>query len=165
MQRSVAKSSGGPALWVALLFAGLSVSCLLDNSPPERADLPERPPAERALLSVSLRVHHLDAMVSFYEEAFGAEFREVDTFGIASRFAEIDGVTIKLVPLRESPDFDGFPSHQLGFEVASLDEAFATAARHGGRREGEVSLEDGWRRGAVRDPDGNTIELYERRLP
>ncbi len=118
-------------------------------------------PSARALQSIAIRVHRLDAMVAFYEEAFGATFREVDTFGISSRFAEIDGITIKFVPIRDSTEFEDFPSHQLGFEVDDLEAVVASAERHGGRREGEVRVDDGRRHGAIRDPDGNTIELYQ----
>ena len=113
------------------------------------------------LQSIAIRVHRLNAMVAFYEEAFGAEFREVDTFGIASQFAEIDGLTIKLVPIRSSTDFEGFPSHQLGFEVEDIDAIIRLAERHGGRIESEIQVDEERRHGAVRDPDGNTIELYQ----
>ena len=118
MPRSLTQRSCTFLPFMALLPAGLSNACLLDNAPPDPAGEP------RALQSVALRVHDLDAMVAFYEEAFGATFREVDTFGISSRFAEIDGLTIKFVPLRDAPDFEGYPSHQLGFEVASIEEVF-----------------------------------------
>ena len=114
------------------------------------------------LQSIAIRVHRTEAMVAFYEEAFGARFRVVDTFGVSSRFAEIDGITVKLVPIRESVDFDGYPSHQLGFEVPSIGAVLEAAGRHGGHPEGE-RMRDGDRwHAAVRDPDGNTIELYEK---
>lgn len=113
------------------------------------------------LKTIAIRVHHLDAMVAFYAEAFGAVFREVDTFGIKSQFGEMAGITLKLVPIREAADFEDFPSHQLGFFVASVDEVIALAQKHGGLQEGDIHTLDGSKHAAVRDPDGNTIELYE----
>lgn len=112
------------------------------------------------LTTVALRVHRMEAMVAFYEEAFGARFREVDTSGLRSQFGEFAGITLKLVPLRDSVDFEDYPSHQLGFEVPNVEAVIMMAIEHGGRQEGELIRDGKWIRGAVRDPDGNTIELY-----
>ncbi len=114
-----------------------------------------------SLNTVAIRVHHMEAMVAFYTEAFGGVFRAVDTFGLKSQFGEVAGITLKLVPLLEAADFDGYPSHQLGFEVASVEDVIALAIKHGGRQEGDVQDNDGKQHAAVRDPDGNTIEVYE----
>jgi catechol 2,3-dioxygenase-like lactoylglutathione lyase family enzyme len=102
-------------------------------------------------------------MVAFYTEAFGARFRRVDTNGFLSQFGEIGGITVKLVPIREEADFENFPVHQLGFTVSNLDSVIALAIKYGGRQEGRISREDERIHGAIRDPDGNTIELYEQK--
>jgi len=99
-------------------------------------------------------------MVNFYSEAFQIQFREVDTFGILSQFGEINGITLKFVPIRDSEDFDEYPVHQPGFVVSDVEAVLAMALRHGGRQEGEIIRTDGRIQAAVRDPDGNTIELY-----
>jgi catechol 2,3-dioxygenase-like lactoylglutathione lyase family enzyme len=112
------------------------------------------------LTTCAIRACNLEAMVAFYSEAFGARFRQVDTFGIPSRFGEIDGVTLKLVPIRDTTDFDSYPVHQLGFSVPDVDVVIAAALRHGGRVEGEIARDGGLVHAAIRDPDGNTIELY-----
>ena len=117
---------------------------------------PETTPIE----SVAIRVHRIDAMVDFYRDAFGARFTVVDTFGIKSRFATVGGITIKLVPIRDAVDFEGFPSHQLGFRVSDVDAAIALAVKYGGRQEGMTRRTESGVHAAVRDPDGNTIELY-----
>ena len=114
----------------------------------------------RSLSSVAIRVHNLEAMVNFYSEAFDARFREVDTFGLRSQFAEIDGITLKLVPLRDAVDFEGYPLHQLGFHVPDIAAILDLAERHGGRAEGDILRDGETTHAAVRDPDGNTIELY-----
>ena len=101
-------------------------------------------------------------MVDFYREAFGVRFRVVDTFGVASRFGDLDGITLKLVPIREAADFVGFPDVQLGLEVEDVQAVIEIARRYGGRQEGEVGREAGFIHAAVRDPDGNTLELYQR---
>lgn len=114
-----------------------------------------------AVRSVALRVHHVEKMEAFYSEAFGVVFRDVETFGIRSRFGELGGVTLKLVPIRDGVDFEGYPDVQLGLEVSDLERVLRLAERHGGRQEGSVRQSEGRLHGAVRDPDGNTIELYQ----
>jgi catechol 2,3-dioxygenase-like lactoylglutathione lyase family enzyme len=122
------------------------------------------PPASLGSLStVAIRVHRLDAMVAFYSQAFGFEFQPQMTRGIQSQFGQLGAFTLKLVPLRDSVEFEDFPSHQLGFEVASVDCVLALAEQYGGRQEGSFLEQEGRRQGAVRDPDGNTVEIYERR--
>lgn len=114
------------------------------------------------LRSVAVRVHDMDAMVGFYGEAFGFRFEPVDTNGLASMFGTNGEVTLKFVPLREAPDFEGFPSHQLGFEVdgtAGLDAVGVAAERFGG---GQFERDAAADHVAFRDPDGNTIEVYVR---
>ena len=117
---------------------------------------------EIAVTSIAIRVLNMNEMMAFYGEAFGVEFEEVDTFGVASQFGDIAGLTLKLVPIREAVDFSGYPEVQFGVTVPDVDAVIAAAIRHGGRREGESLKNDGVTHTAVRDPDGNTIELYGR---
>src|SRR5687768_10682773 len=107
------------------------------------------------LTSVAIQVHDLEAMAAFYAEAFGATFETVDVgHGLAARFGRAGGLLIKLVKLRDAADFEGFPTHQLGFRVDDVARVVEVARRHGGRVEGEVRPD----RACVRDPDGNTLE-------
>lgn len=102
----------------------------------------------------------MDAMVAFYTEAFGAAFSEVDTFGLKSMFGNVAGVTLKFVPLRNEVDFEDYSSHQLGFVVDDVEHIIELAGKHGGRQEGETLRDGDSLHAAVRDPDGNSIELY-----
>jgi catechol 2,3-dioxygenase-like lactoylglutathione lyase family enzyme len=125
------------------------------RSAPEPAEPPPAP-----LRSIAVRVANVEPMLAFYTQAFGARFREVDAGGVRSHFARMQGFTLKLVPLRDAPDFEGWPTHQLGFEVPDVAAVIALAERYGGRQEGPIAREDGRVHAAVRDPDGNSIELY-----
>jgi predicted enzyme related to lactoylglutathione lyase len=102
-------------------------------------------------------------MEAFYAEAFGLQFRTVETGPFRSRFGELRRLTLKLVPIRSEVDFEGFPVHQLGFEVDDVDAVIAAATRHGGRVQDAPQRTGGRLYAAIRDPDGNTIELYGRR--
>lgn len=134
------------------------------NAPSVAGVALEESAAKRVVLeSIALRVYDLDAMTAFYSEAFDIQFSEVETFGVTSHFGDFDGMTLKLVPIRESADFVGFPEVQLGFEVPDIDTVFAIAERHGGKPDGKRRVEAGLYHAGLRDPDGNTIELYQRR--
>jgi predicted enzyme related to lactoylglutathione lyase len=111
-----------------------------------------------SVTTVALRVHDTKAMVAFYSEAFGATFREVDTGAVLSHFGEVGGLTVKLVPIRDKADFEGFPVHQLGFEVADIDRVLEIARKYGGRVQNPRQEKDGRAHAAIRDPDGNTID-------
>jgi catechol 2,3-dioxygenase-like lactoylglutathione lyase family enzyme len=80
--------------------------------------------------------------------------------GFLSQFGTFNGLTIKFVPIRESVDFKNFPSHQLGFAVPDVEHIITLAQQYGGCQEGEVFRDGQQVQAAVRDPDGNSIELY-----
>ena len=72
-------------------------------------------------------------------------------------------MTLKLVPLRDSAEFKKYPSHQPDFVVKNVEAVLALAIKHGGRQEGNLIRKEGKVvSGAIRDPDGNTVELYLR---
>ncbi len=110
--------------------------------------------------SLAIRTCNVEAMLNFYAAAFQVQFQEVSTYGIRSQFGEINGITLKLVPMRDEADFKGFPVHQVGFVVPDVEAVIALALQHGGRQEGRLIQKDGKIQAAIRDPDGNTIELY-----
>ena len=113
-----------------------------------------------ALSSLAIRVADMNSMVAFYSEAFHIQFREVDTYGIRSQFGEMNGITLKFVPIRDEADFKGYPIHQPGFVVPDVKSVIEIVQKYGGRQEGQLIRVDGKIQAAIRDPDGNTIELY-----
>lgn len=102
------------------------------------------------LKSVAIQVCRMEAMTAFYSQAFGIRFRPVEVSGLPCQFGDWAGLELKLVPLRTEVDFDNYPVHQLGAEVSDPEEVQRLSLSLGGRPEGAL---------AVRDPDGNTIEL------
>ena len=113
------------------------------------------------LSSLAIRVANMKDMLAFYAEAFRIQFREVDTYGIRSQFGEMNGLTLKFVPIRDEADFKGYPIHQPGFVVPDVKSVIDIAQKYGGRQEGQLIRVDGKIQAAIRDPDGNTIELYQ----
>ena len=131
----------------------------------QRSRSARQPSPNVTLTTVAFRVHRMEQMMAFYSQAFGVKFREVDTFGIRSQFGEVAGLTLKFVPIRDEVEFTEYPIHQLGFTLSdekTVNAVIELALKHGGKREGAPRREQGRLHAAVRDPDGNTIELYAR---
>lgn len=120
---------------------------------------------ERGVAQISLRACKVAEMTSFYMATFDAEFRAQESGGLNCLVADLGHVQLKLVPLRDETNFDGYPLHQLGFEVPDVEDAVSTALRWGGRLESEVVRANGRLHACVRDPDGNTIELFSDGTP
>ena len=139
------------------------IGALFMSGPPKQTPKIPSAPEKASLSTVAMRVKHMEKMVAFYTEAFAMSFYDKDTFGIKSKFGQVGEITIKLVPIRDQADFEGFPVHQLGLTVSNVDKVIAVALKHGGRQEGQVLREGGKVHAAIRDPDGNTIELYEQK--
>jgi catechol 2,3-dioxygenase-like lactoylglutathione lyase family enzyme len=116
-----------------------------------------------SLTSIAIRVANMEAMLAFYSEAFHVQFREVNTYGIRSQFGQVGDILLKFVPIRDEADFKGYPVHQPGFVVPDVEAVIEIAVKHGGRQEGNTIQAAGKKQAAVRDPDGNTIELYSER--
>jgi catechol 2,3-dioxygenase-like lactoylglutathione lyase family enzyme len=110
--------------------------------------------------SIAIRIANVEAMIAFYTEAFQIQFQEVNTYGITSLFGEMNGITLKFVPIRDEADFKGYPIHQPGFMVPDVEYVIEIAQKYGGRQEGRIIRSGEKTQAAIRDPDGNMIELY-----
>src|SRR5688572_28527112 len=95
------------------------------------------------ITSIAFRVHNMDAMTAFYEEAFHVRFKEVNSSGLSSKFGDFNGITLKFVPIRDEVDFENYPIHQPGFTVPDVEKVIEIAVKHGGRQEGSLTHNDG----------------------
>lgn len=116
------------------------------------------------LSGVTIAVHRWDAMQEFYTAMLGLEWEEVELApGVRILRARCEGATIQLclasVAGVSATDF----RHQLRFTVSDLAAALAAGEAQGGQLQGEMVEHDRQRFAAMRDPDGNTLELVEER--
>ena len=116
------------------------------------------------LSGITLAAHQHDAMRAFYAALFGEEWEEVELApGIRILRLTLAGLTIQLC----AASVAGVPAadfrHQLRFTVADLGAAIETGLAHGGQLHSEPVTTEDLRFAALRDPDGNTLELEERR--
>lgn len=89
-------------------------------------------------------------MAAFYQRVFNAGLRERQVGAFALFVGDFAGVRLTLCP-KALAGIDATQNiHQLTIAVADVEATIALAEQHGGSALGES---------AVRDPDGNSIEL------
>lgn len=105
------------------------------------------------LAFVELGVRNLEISLRWYERALGLTAELLDE---AHGFAMLHGGMFALK--------QGVPgSVRLQFEVADLDTERLRLAELGIASEGDIKTsEEGYRRATYRDPDGNSVALFER---
>lgn len=116
------------------------------------------------LSGFTIAVHHFDAMRAFYAAIFREEWEEVELApGIRILRMSLAGMTIQLCAASVAGVTAADFRHQLRFTVADLQAAIATGLAHGGQLHSEPVETADMRFAALRDPDGNTLELEENR--
>ena len=116
------------------------------------------------LSGVTLAVHHFDAMRAFYAAIFGVEWEEVELApGIRILRLSLAGMTVQLCAASVAGVSAADFRHQLRFTVADLAAAIAAGEENGGQLHSEPVETADMRFAAMRDPDGNTLELEEKR--
>ena len=116
------------------------------------------------LSGFTIAVHHFDAMRAFYAAIFGMDWEEVELApGICILRLSLSGMTIQLCAASVAGVTAADFRHQLRFTVADLGAAIAAGEAHGGQLHSEPVETTDMRFAAMRDPDGNTLELEEKR--
>jgi predicted enzyme related to lactoylglutathione lyase len=111
---------------------------------------------------ITIAVGEPSRMVAFYGRLFQAEFRAIDCGEFQLYRGEIaPGLELQFCPKAVAGITATQNIHQLRFVVPELERYLALAVLAGGQVLGEVTVQGGRRCGAVRDPDGNSLELIE----
>jgi catechol 2,3-dioxygenase-like lactoylglutathione lyase family enzyme len=111
---------------------------------------------------ITIAVDSMERMVAFYSTVLGIEFSERELFErklYGGRFGDIE---LLFCP----KDLAGVEANvntiQVRFIVSDLNAAFAQGVNHGGVTISKPEMMNGQRHAALRDPDGNSLELKER---
>jgi predicted enzyme related to lactoylglutathione lyase len=112
------------------------------------------------LRSMTLRVYRMEAMVAFYQEAFGVSMEEKRLETGQAWYGWLGEVMLCFIPLASETEPDEYPALQLGLEVEDVDAALELCLKYGGIiiQEPIQRLDEVY--AVLRDPDGNALELY-----
>ncbi len=115
---------------------------------------------EPALGDINVVCTDVERSLAFYRDALG--LREIEREGGAVRLG-LRGGTVLLLPFatvpRRSADYPEEATIAFDVLVDDVATTVAQVERAGGSRVAELGAGLGW---AVRDPDGNVIEIIER---
>jgi predicted enzyme related to lactoylglutathione lyase len=116
--------------------------------------------SQAMLRSMTLRVYRMEAMVAFYQEAFGVVMEEKRLETGQAWFGWLGDVMLCFLPLASETEPDEYPAVQFGLEVEDVDAALELCLKYGG-----IIIQEPLQRldeiyAVLRDPDGNALELY-----
>jgi predicted enzyme related to lactoylglutathione lyase len=117
-----------------------------------------------SLNRVTLATTNMGEMVRFYNEVFGAELKPAPQYGSttpAFHQGTLAGINLLLCPNQIARIKAIENRHQLRFAVIDIEAAIQFVQAAGGKVDGKVTEQQGEKMIAVRDPDGNTIELIQ----
>jgi predicted enzyme related to lactoylglutathione lyase len=105
---------------------------------------------------------NIEAMAGFYNELFDTGLEPFEAYGTTFYRGKLSGLDLVLCPneiARVSADQN---RHQFRFEINDLNGLAEKVMGAGGKFSEAISEDSETKSCAVRDPDGNTIELIER---
>jgi predicted enzyme related to lactoylglutathione lyase len=114
---------------------------------------------------ITLATTRMAAMVRFYNDVFHARMKEVDIGGVTMQLGHIAGIELLLCPNDVSKVKADLNRHMLRVRVGDFDAAVRRVQGSGGSLDAAPVSMSGERVVAVRDPDGNTIELVTDSFP
>jgi len=117
------------------------------------------------LARITVATTRMSAMVRFYNDVFHARMKEVDVGGVTMQLGNVAGIEILLCPNDVSKVKADLNRHMLRVRVGDFDAALKRVRGSGGTVDATPVLMSGERVVAVRDPDGNTIELVTDHVP
>lgn len=112
------------------------------------------------LSGITIAADRLEDMARFYERVLGVSISRQVWSGLTIFAGTVSGIEIRLFPKQAVGITARQNLHQLRFRVSDVDAALAEAEQAGGTREGNPASSGTYRFACVRDPDGNTVELY-----
>lgn len=109
---------------------------------------------------ITIAVGEQERMVRFYGQLFQTTFTAIDCGSFSLHRGKVgDGLELQFCPKAVAGIGATQNIHQLRFVVPDLGRCLAAAVDAGGVLLGDVTSEGGRRCAALRDPDGNSLEL------
>lgn len=158
-------ASRAPRLGAAMvLLAGLLAGGASWIRTANSEDVPpgEKEGAVVRIDKVVIAVTDLDRMGTFYVEVFGAKLKDVDLGGAKLKAGTLGSLEFVLCPKEVAGVQADQNTIQLRFVVEDITRAVEAATKAGGQVIDAVRSADGAKTAAVRDPDGNSVELIEK---
>ena len=117
-------------------------------------------PTPKATPRIMLVTANLSALADFYNEVFAADLQPLDESAAPNYQGKLGGRTLVLAPKQNGIK----PQRQrLSVEVTDIAETLLRVTTTGGTVDGKMVETETEKRLVVRDPDGNLIELTQKK--
>lgn len=116
-----------------------------------------------SLARITIAANDAARTAAFYKACFEADIEPVAAFGTTLYRGWLGGIEWLVCPNEIAGVVAESARHQLRFRVASVEATIARARAVGGDVEGEAIQNGDVLEAIVRDPDGNPLEIFERR--
>lgn len=114
---------------------------------------------------ITVATTRMNAMVRFYNDVFHARMKEVDIGGVTMQMGYVAGLELLLCPNQVSKVKADLNRHMVRVRVGDFDDVLKRVRGSGGSVDAAPIMTSGERIVAVRDPDGNTIEIVTNSIP
>jgi catechol 2,3-dioxygenase-like lactoylglutathione lyase family enzyme len=141
-----------------ILLSFLTLTLLAGQSAAQSRD-------DYQLARVTVATTRMPAMVRFYNEVFHARMKETDIGGVVMHIGYVAGVELLLCPNDISKVKADLNRHMLRVRVGDFDDVLKRVRGNGGTVDAAPVMMSGERIVAIRDPDGNTIEIVTNTIP
>ena len=119
-------------------------------------------PGAMTISRVTLAATDLPAMTRFYNDVFQAGLQPAVVGGVTMQLGTLAGFELLLCPNNVAKVDAALNRHMFRIVVDDVAGALERVRRSGGTVDGPATVVESRQLAAVRDPDGNTIELVER---
>ena len=116
-----------------------------------------------SLEAMVLSATNMDAMVGFYANVFGVEFKTESVADQQLYTGEFAGMEFTLVPVELSQITDPKNPTHYDIYVDDLQAGIDLVEKHGGKTNGQLGEDDEVKAIGVFDPDGNFMVLKQRK--
>jgi predicted enzyme related to lactoylglutathione lyase len=114
---------------------------------------------------LTIAVVSMDTMKSFYSAVLNLDFEPVELGGHDLQTGIVDGLEILLCPRSLAGVVAETNTVQVRFLVPDVEAAFVAGVGAAGSVLNEPFMTSGLWQAALRDPDGNSLELKQRAAP
>lgn len=113
------------------------------------------------MTQITLAVTKMPEMKKFYEGVFEMRLQPVEMYGMRLYQGQLESLSLLLCPNEIAQARAEQNRHQPRFSVDDIVLLMQRAVANGGTKLNEITDQSGGKIGAVRDPDGNSIEFVQ----
>jgi len=111
---------------------------------------------------ITIAIEKIIETIVFYKETFNLDLNEIDCGDFEMFVGKLDNIQILFCPKNIAGITATENTVQLRFVVEDIDIVMEKGLQFGGSKLNEIKEQNGVKTSALRDPDGNSIEIIQK---